>query len=246
MSGYTPLFGSIIASTIWREEMPTKIVWITMLAMADGRGVVEASIPGLADMAKVSLTECEQALAVLSAEDKYSRTKENGGRRIQECDGGWHVLNLAKFREKSRHRAEYMRQYRARNHNVTNVTGGNPPLPPVTESNSNSNINIKIQQHTSPAKPVGVEAYSVLFEAFWRTYPRKVDKRRAWKAWVKNKCEGLNGEIERALAWQVPQTDWTKEGGKFIPHPSTYLNNSRWEDEPSEPAQQGGRRGPNI
>jgi hypothetical protein len=25
--------------------------------------------------------------------------------------------------------------------------------------------------------------------------------------------------------------EWTKEGGSFIPHASTYLNQERWEDE---------------
>lgn len=52
MSGYTKLFSSIIDSTIWRESKETKIVWITMLAKADRYGVVEASLPGLADAAK--------------------------------------------------------------------------------------------------------------------------------------------------------------------------------------------------
>lgn len=161
MSGYTPLFSSIIASTIWRESKETKIVWITMLAMADARGVVEASIPGLADMAKVSLDECKAALVVLSSPDEYSRTKDHDGRRIEEVDGGWCILNIAKFREKCRQRADYMREYRSRNHNVTNVTTCNRPLPPVTDSysylDSNSNKDSEkssTEAHAPAAPPV--------------------------------------------------------------------------------------------
>ena len=43
MPGYTKLFNSILASTIWRADDKTRIVWITLLAMADKHGIVEAS-----------------------------------------------------------------------------------------------------------------------------------------------------------------------------------------------------------
>lgn len=120
MSGYTKLFSSIIDSTIWRESKETKIVWITMLAKCDKYGIIEASLPGLADAAKVSLNECVEALAVLMAPDPHSRTKANEGRRIAEVDGGWRILNHAKYRDKmsDRQRLEYQaawqKEYRKR------------------------------------------------------------------------------------------------------------------------------------
>lgn len=96
---FTKLFSSITASTIWAEPDHTRLVWITMLAMADQRGRVWASIPGLANMARVTIEKCEEALGALSSPDKYSRTKEHEGRRIEEIDGGWRLLNHAKYRE---------------------------------------------------------------------------------------------------------------------------------------------------
>lgn len=119
MTGYTKLFGSIVASTIWREAKETKIVWITMLAMAGKTGIVEASIPGLADFARVSLEECEKALKVLSSPDPFSRTKDHEGRRIKAIDGGWLLLNHAKYRakmsaeDKAAYQRAYMAKYRA-------------------------------------------------------------------------------------------------------------------------------------
>lgn len=111
MSGYTKLFHSILASTIWRGDDKLRIVWITMMAMADRYGVVEASIPGLADFARVSLEDCEQALDALQSPDKYSRSKEHDGRRIEAIDGGWRLLNHSKYREKMNadERREYLR-----------------------------------------------------------------------------------------------------------------------------------------
>lgn len=99
MPGYTKLFSSIVHSTIWREELHVKVVWVTMLAMATKKGVVEASLPGLADAARVTLRQCQEAISKLSGPDKYSRTKEFEGRRIEECEGGWLILNHPKYRD---------------------------------------------------------------------------------------------------------------------------------------------------
>lgn len=98
MSGFTKLSSSIVHSTVWREPHTTRIVWITLLALADPEGYVGASVPGLADAARVTLTECETALASFLAPDPYSRTKDHDGRRIEVAEGGWRLLNHALYR----------------------------------------------------------------------------------------------------------------------------------------------------
>jgi len=95
---YTKLSASITDSTIWREPHATRIVWITMLAMADKRGRVFASIPGLADRARVTFEECESALKSFLSPDPYSRTPDYEGRRIERIDGGWRLFNYEKHR----------------------------------------------------------------------------------------------------------------------------------------------------
>lgn len=69
-----------------------------MLALADKHGEVFASIPGLARRAGVTIEEAEKALTCLLSPDQYSRTKDFDGRRIQEIDGGWVLLNHPKYR----------------------------------------------------------------------------------------------------------------------------------------------------
>lgn len=101
MSGYTKLFQSIVTSTVWSEDDRTRITWITMLAMANQHGEVEASIPGLAKLATVPIKDVEKALEILSSPDPYSRTKDFDGRRIEEIDGGWMILNHRKYRDKA-------------------------------------------------------------------------------------------------------------------------------------------------
>jgi hypothetical protein len=116
---FTKLFNSILDSTIWQEPPATKLVWITLLAMADRAGDVHASIPGLAKRAGVTLPECEAALTCLTSPDRYSRTKEHDGRRIEIIDGGFALLNHSKYRAllSAEERREYNRtkqaEYRA-------------------------------------------------------------------------------------------------------------------------------------
>ena len=95
---FTKLFSSITESTIWTENDPTRIIWITMMAMADRRGRVWASIPGLANRARASVEDVEAALSKFLSPDKYSRTTEHEGRRIEQIEGGWRLLNHEKYR----------------------------------------------------------------------------------------------------------------------------------------------------
>lgn len=94
---YTKLFSSITESTVWGESYATRIVWVAMLAMADARGNVYGSVPGLARRANVTLEEAEQALASFRSPDPYSRTKDHDGRRIADIDGGWNLVNHGKY-----------------------------------------------------------------------------------------------------------------------------------------------------
>lgn len=116
MDTYCKVFASIIGSTIWNEPHETVRLWITLLVLKDQHGIVEASIPGLANYARISLEQCEKALEAFQQPDKYSRTKEHEGRRIEAIDGGWRILNHLKYRERTSvaERREQMKKASAR------------------------------------------------------------------------------------------------------------------------------------
>lgn len=256
MSGYTPLFSSIVASTIWREAKETKIVWITMLAMADARGIVEASVPGLADMAKVSMDECKEAIRVLTSPDEWSRTKDYDGRRIEEVDGGWRILNLAKFRQKCRHRAEYMHEYYLKTKGSTNsttfnqvnqnkpihthtqthtkniCTSGDVPDSTTREANKESEPKSKVEESpkVKAVRPPKTE-YDPEFEDFWAIYPRHTGKGKAYEAWQKAIKILPPDVLVSKLMPQLNQDQWTKDNGQFIPMAATWLNQRRWDDD---------------
>lgn len=69
------------------------------------------------------------------------------------------------------------------------------------------------------------------FAAFWLAYPRKIGKGDAEKLWLKlNPSAQLQVEILLAVTQQANSEQWQREGGRFVPMPSTWLNQKRWGD----------------
>jgi hypothetical protein len=95
-----------------------------MLAMADKNGEVAATVPGLARMANVTIDECETALTAFLSPDPHSRTPDEDGRRIEAIDGGWALINHAKYRAMAsrdeQKSAAALRQQRYRQRNARN------------------------------------------------------------------------------------------------------------------------------
>lgn len=70
------------------------------------------------------------------------------------------------------------------------------------------------------------------FDRFWQAYPRKVGKADARKKFTREaKTHGAEHLIAEAERWAGL---WHQAGTEqqFIPHPATWLNGQRWDDEP--------------
>lgn len=81
------------------------------------------------------------------------------------------------------------------------------------------------------------------FARFWAAYPRKEAKKNAEAAFrMINPDEDLLARMLESIAKWAKSEQWTKDGQAFIPHPSTWLNGRRWEDEPPRPASGAGGR----
>jgi hypothetical protein len=98
-STYTKVYKSILSSSVWRGSKELKVLWTTMLVMADKDGFVEATVPGLAHFAGLSVQETLESLHVLLSPDEFSRTKAYEGRRVEEIEGGWLIFNHSKYRD---------------------------------------------------------------------------------------------------------------------------------------------------
>lgn len=70
------------------------------------------------------------------------------------------------------------------------------------------------------------------FDQFWAAYPRKINKQDARRAFEKAEVDidTLLSSLER----HKRSKQWSESNGKYIPHPATYLNKQKWEDELEE------------
>lgn len=115
-----------------------------------------------------------------------------------------------------------------------------PANPAETGSKTNQEPRTNNQSKEPPIPPEGGG-----FAEFWSAYPLKKAKATAEKAWAKLKPGAeLTATILSAIATQRASADWQRDGGQYIPHPTTWLNQRRWEDEVTHASsQQIGRQG---
>lgn len=126
--------------------------------------------------------------------------------------------------------------------NATGITTGNAkPMPnecqgrgigkEIKENPPTPQGDVSVEKTGGEPKRRNASEYSPEFESFWTAYPRKEAKGSAFKAWQKQKPP-LSVCLS-ALAWQKKSDQWTKDAGSFIPHPASWINARRWEDEPA-------------
>ncbi len=93
----------------------------------------------------------------------------------------------------------------------------------------------KPSSKSGPRSPFKSRRQEQLFDEFWAEYPKKRSKGQAEKTWVKLKPdEQLFEAIMTGLKRAKTSADWAKNGGQYIPYPSTWLNAKGWEDEHDE------------
>ena len=77
------------------------------------------------------------------------------------------------------------------------------------------------------------ELFESEFEELWKIIPNKKDKKRAFKAFAKARNSVSFSTIKEAYVKQLKayEVDWKKDGWQYCPHPTTWLNGERWNDE---------------
>lgn len=151
-------------------------------------------------------------------------------------------------RRRDRRNRENHREIHRENHGDSHALppgpSPSPPfLPPSLSPPTPPSISPPYNPPTTSAQPPNMRplfACAGDFDAFWNAYPKKVGKQAARKAFqrVKVPLESLLTAIER----QKRSAQWLEDNGKYIPHPTTWLNQGRWEDELPE----GGAHGCNA
>jgi uncharacterized protein YdaU (DUF1376 family) len=94
-----------------------------------------------------------------------------------------------------------------------------------THSHSHSQIDKSIS--TPPPKKAVVEKGD--FDLFYETYPRKIGKEAARKSYARAILKIAPAELQKAA--ETYRRLRTGQDDKFTPHPATWLNQGRWDDD---------------
>jgi uncharacterized protein YdaU (DUF1376 family) len=87
---------------------------------------------------------------------------------------------------------------------------------------------LKIDATHNPIPNTHNKEYIDRFDIFWKQYPRKVAKPNAQKAWNKIKPDDV---VLKKMLDAINQQGLYSKEIQFVPHPASWLNAQRWEDE---------------
>lgn len=95
--------------------------------------------------------------------------------------------------------------------------------------NNNNLKNINVQNSENESQKQTAE---MNFERFYKIYPKKKKRTRVW-SWfrIHNPSDELVDEMIEAVKRQMNTIEWQKDGGRYIPHPYSWLNSGAWENE---------------
>jgi hypothetical protein len=235
---FTKLFSSILCSSIWSESDQTRIVWITMLAMADRDGYVGASVIGLARLAGVPIEDAKRAIDKFLAPDENSRSKEHEGRRIEVADRGWNILNYSRFRNMrdEESRRSYERERKRMSREMSRMSRTVPDIPLLSaqaeaEAKSSTSVLSESPVHAKASdkdttrrvkRGAAVERPDEVAEQVWQDFlaVRKAKKSPVTAtavARLRKEASKAGWTLERVLTecaargWQGFNADWVKD-----------------------------------
>lgn len=109
-----------------------------------------------------------------------------------------------------------------------NYTKRNSHITEHTTENTTENNNICATETCAQAH----QTIDERFDKFWKAYPKRKDKKRAYKAFMKIKPDDkLLEKMLSCIEREKQSLDWLKDNGQYIPYPSSWLNGERWNDE---------------
>jgi hypothetical protein len=215
--GFTKLDSGIVQSSIWSESLATRVLWVTMLAMANHVGFVGASRSGLVRTANIPEDDFDEALVCLSSPDPDSRTPEHDGRRIEKIDGGWNILNYRKYRDftysdspeairkrEKRQENEDRTRPDASGHSRTNSGHSASVICNLSSDSYSLQEDIKKEPKETPEQILEKRASKFYFEIDATDYPDEM-KKAFFDYWTEPNPSKTKMRFEKETTWDLPR-----------------------------------------
>ena len=100
----------------------------------------------------------------------------------------------------------------------------------LTEINAKLDRILALLEKKKVVRKEKVDPYDASFERWWGLYPRKVGKKACLRIWCSHNLTAIAGRLIVDIKNRVENDSlWLQNIG--IPHPSTFLNGERWNDD---------------
>jgi len=202
-----------IMNAVWRQSQSTGRARLVLLAIADHQGEIGAwpSIATLARMVNASERSVQRdinELVLLGELEVHTQAAPSRGQ--YKSNLYWVILPGV-------------------TNNDSGVTDSRSGVTDLTPGVTTVGVLTLIEPLQKPNRTFVQKMFERSFEEFWETYPRKSGKGAAKKAFAKAFETAGAKVVEGAKRYATdPNLPFDKN---FIPHPATWLNQERWEDE---------------
>ena len=244
MTGYTPLFGSIVTGSL-SGRWPDIGLWCVLLAMADRDGVIDASEDYISTVTGLAIDDVVACIARFCKPDPRSRRPDEHGARLVPLPGrgfGWRVVNHSHYRTKARkigsdaRRAE-TGENAARMAARREATRPDPARPAVTRPQTQTQTHTQTHTQTqtedknrirasNPARRTDSEPPE--FQKIRQAYPKRDGSQRwgdALRAYTKRLQEGATAQqilegvqryAEHCRAREIERTEKVQQAATFL------------------------------
>lgn len=174
----------------------------------------------------------------------WQRDDLRGGFQFHEWSEDGRNPTRADVLKKREQAADKKRRQRSRNDHKTEDTQVDESCPQGTDGGVPQGVpggvNVPPPLPSPPTSPNGevTTSRAAALEAFGRfyaAYPRKVGPKAAEKAWLKAIKDGADMEKLISAAQRFARSRSGRDQ-QYTPHPATWLNQGRWDDEPEPTA----------
>ena len=243
MEGWIKIHRKILDNPIVCKDADTFAIWFYLLLNA-----THQDVPALFKGKKITLKKGQLITGILSISKKLSINKDKVQRTLklfesdkqieQQTSNKNRLISILNWDDYQKDDKQFDKQV------INNCE--------TTDKQLITNKNIRIKENNIYGQTVGQEnifdnvdvefeeikkqKWQNQFEEFYNAYPRKVKKQDVKKWFEKNRPSNeLFSSMINSLEQFRASKDWQKDGGQYIPYPSTWLNQKRWEDEEVKP-----------
>jgi hypothetical protein len=201
----------------------TRGIWMNILmymidCSLDGDGCEAGNLENLTMRRLAALGACSQAEAEVFVEEAL----ELGFCDIHVTSHGAVTIMSRRLKRDAKKRVEARRRKREERLRNKEKGGGHTDVTPESPDTP----------FPTPTPTPKNNTYTSEFESWWELYPRRVGKKKAYRSWL----VAVKDVDEKTLIFRLRQqvsADHFKgtDGKQYIPLPTTWLNQGRWDDE---------------